>query len=129
MSELNITSGGSYTVNESNSTITIATTEPVTFTGNADTQLSEVVISTTADTANLTIDNLNITNASSAIITVGDGSENTLNVTGTNIFEITSGPGACVNVGGGLTINGTGSFKGTSINSAAIGTNGEEDLR
>ncbi len=123
MSDLNITAGGSYTVNESNSTITIATTEAVTLTGNADTELSEVVITTTADNANLTIDNLNITNASAAIITVGDGTDNTLNITGENVFEIQSGPGACVNVGGGLTVNGTGSFKGTSINASVIGIN------
>ncbi|MBR4152393.1 MAG: hypothetical protein IKT98_05485 [Selenomonadaceae bacterium] len=124
--DLTITKGGTYNVNESNSTITIATTEAVTLTGNADTQLSEVVISTTADNANLTIDNLNIANNINPIITVGDGSENKLNITGKNTLEIKSGPGACVNIGGGLTVNGTGSFKGTSINSAVIGINGTQ---
>ena len=46
------------------------------------------------DNANLTINNLNITNASTAIITID----------------------------GGLTINGTGSFKGTSISGAGNGS-------
>lgn len=126
MSALNITSGGSYNISESNLEVTIATEEPVTLTGNSDTALSEVVITTSANDANLTINDLNIKNATAAILTVGDGTANSLYVAGNNIFEVSSGPGACVNVGGGLTLNGSGSLKGTSINASVIGINGSQ---
>lgn len=111
MSTLNITTDGSYTVSESDLTITIATDEVVTLTGVVDTTFNEVVIKTTADNANLTINNLNISNASNPIITFGNGTDNTFNFTGANTFEVKNGPGACVNVGGDLTINGTVFFK------------------
>ena len=123
---MEITSGGSYTIEESNSTITIATTEAVTLTGNADTQLEEVVITTTAENANLTIDNLNISNETAAIITLGDGSENTFNFTGTNTFEVKNGSGAGVNVGGGVTVNGTGTFTASTFSGSCIGINGNQ---
>ncbi len=114
-----ITSGGTYTISESNSTITIATDEEVTLTGSSATTLDEVYITTTADNANLTINNLNISNYSNAIITLGDGANNQFNFTGTNTLEVqnivNNQSGACVNVGGGVTINGTGTLNATSF--------------
>ena len=126
-----ITSGGTYTISESNSTITIATDEEVTLTGSSATTLDEVYITTTADNANLTINNLNISNYSNAIITLGDGANNQFNFTGTNTLEVqnivNNQSGACVNVGGGVTINGTGTLNATSFSGACIGIDGSQN--
>ena len=121
-----ISSGGSYNINESNSTITIATSEAVTLSGNAD-ALTEVVITTTADNADLTLENLNITNATNGVIVFGSGTENKLNVAGTNTLAVQDGGNACINVGGGLTASGTGSLKGTSSGGAVIGVDANQD--
>ena len=121
-----ITSGGIYDVNESNSTITIATDEPVTLTGN-NAALTEVKIQNAVDSANLTIENLNITNASAGVIVFGAGTGNTLNIEGTNNFTVQSGDNACINVGGGLTASGTGSLTASSCNGATVGINANQN--
>lgn len=123
---MEITSGGTYTVDSFNQTITINTTAAIVLQGDG-TALEEVQIVVEADTADLTINNLNITNESSSVIQFGDGAGNILTVNGTNVFEVSAGTQAAVNVGGGLTAGGGGSLKATTLTGAAIGVNRNEN--
>ncbi len=125
--DLNITRGGTYNIDSSysSSTITINTTAAVTLKGD-NSELTAVQIVVSADTGNLTIEDLSITNQTGSVVQFGEGTDNQLNVAGTNVFEVVAGMAAAVNVGGGLTVNGTGSLKATTLSGACIGVNGSE---
>ncbi|MBQ4403329.1 MAG: hypothetical protein II857_02855, partial [Selenomonadaceae bacterium] len=109
----NIKRGGTYTIAAGFAgTIRINTTEPVTIAGTEN--FKDVHIAVYSDTADLTIKNLKITNTSGGVITFGSGTANKLTLVGANTLKTSDTWAAVVNVGGGLTIDGTGSLNVTA---------------
>ncbi|MBR6888052.1 MAG: hypothetical protein IKN16_06355 [Selenomonadaceae bacterium] len=109
----NIKHGGTYTIAAGFSgTIRINTPDPVTIVGN-DT-FADVHIAVYSDTTDLTIKDLNIANTSGGVITFGSGAANKLTLVGANTLKTADTWAAVVNVGGGLTIDGTGSLNVTA---------------
>ena len=95
----NITAGGTYTIADGfTGTIKINTTEAVTIDGGSAGNLSDVKIITDSTTANLTIKNLSVTNATGSVITFGNGSGNKLKLKGTNTLQTSDTWAAVVNV-------------------------------
>ena len=110
-----ITTGGTYTIDKNfTGTITINTTEAVSLDGTNSGNLEKVKIITQSTTANLTIKNLNITNETGGAITFGNATGNKLTLAGKNVLKTSDTWAAVVNIGGGLTIDGTGSLDVTA---------------
>lgn len=119
-----ITKGGLYKVAKGfTGTIEINTTDAVTIDGAAAGNLENVHIEVDSETADLTIKDLNIakdySNNGINVIAFGEGKNNKLTLSGTNI--LTCHYTTLINIGGGLTIDGTGSLNLES-ESTCIGT-------
>ncbi|MBQ6297332.1 MAG: hypothetical protein IJK81_06530 [Selenomonadaceae bacterium] len=111
----NITAGGTYTIaKDFSGTITINTTDAVTIDGTDTGDLKNVRIVTSSAIADLTIKNLNITNDTGGAITFSSSTDNKLTLAGKNVLKTSDTWAAVVNIGGGLTIDGTGSLDVTS---------------
>ena len=128
MADLNITSGGTYKIeNNFTGTITIATSSAVTLDGTNASNLSNVKIVASSNVANLTIKNLTVTNSTNSVIKFGSGTGNKLTLIGINTLKSSDTWAAIVHVGGGLTINGTGSLNVIpGSQSSGIGSNSYE---
>ena len=128
MSEMKITSGGTYSiVSDYTGTIIINTTDAVTIDGTNAGALSNVNITVNSKTANLKIKDLNITNSSGSIIKFGTGKDNKLTLAGTNTLKTKDNYFSAINNGGGLTIDGEGILNVTAKDGAAIGSNAYND--
>ncbi len=127
-----VKAGGTYKIAQDfTGKITINTTDAVTIDGGG-VNFSDVNIITSSNTADLTIKDLNIKNTNEKnIIKFGKLQDNKLTILGTNILSNSkSASKAGINIGGGLTIDGTGSLT-TELNnggnhSAAIGVDYNE---
>ena len=128
MADMNITSSGTYKIEKNfTGTITIATSSAVTLDGTNASNLSNVKIVASSNVADLTIKNLNATNESGNVIKFGSGAGNKLTLIGTNKLKTSDIWAAVVHVGGGLTINGTGSLDVTpGSQSSGVGSNSYE---
>ncbi len=105
----NIRSGGTYSIAKNFSgTIRINTTDAVTIDGTSAGDLSDVQIVAYSSTADLTIKNLNVVNESGSVITFGLGAGNKLTLSGTSGLTTADTWAAVINIGGGLTVDGSG---------------------
>lgn len=124
MSDLNITSGGTYSIISGyTGTIIINTTDAVTIDGTNAGALSNVNITVNSEIADLKIKDLNVTNSSGSIIKFGTGKVNKLTLAGINTLKTKDDCFSAINNGGGLTIDGESSLDVTAKDGAAIGSN------
>ncbi|MBR1647520.1 MAG: hypothetical protein IJ685_12200 [Selenomonadaceae bacterium] len=123
-----ITRGGTYTIAKNfTGTINIDTTDAVTIDGTSAGSLKDVRILKVSSNADLTIKNLNVTNERSSTIDF-IGTDNKLTLAGKNVLKTSNTWAAVVNVGYGLTIDGTGSLDVTAgKQGAGIGTDSFEE--
>ncbi len=135
MDNSKITFGGVYKISSGfTGTITIDTTEAVTLDGADATWLTDLQIVTESETADLTIKDLYVTQQRESTIRFGSGTGNKLTIEGQNVFDSggtpSNGDGAAeINIGGGLTVDGTGSLtikKGANDKGGGIGTDWRE---
>ena len=120
--DVTISAGGTYTLASGyTGTITIATTDAVTIDGSSAGSLTDAqIVSTTS--ADLTINSLTIANPNVSPIKFG-AMGNALTLTGDNTLSTGNSYAAAVNIGGGLTISGTGTLSASSTGyGAAVGT-------
>ncbi|MBE8953894.1 MAG: calcium-binding protein, partial [Quinella sp. 1Q7] len=124
-----VTAGGTYKIASGfTGTITIDTTAAVTIDGTNAGALTDVNIFAKSSTANLTIKNLTVTNETGSVIRFGSGTGNKLTLAGTNSLKTSDTWAAVVNVGGGLTIGGSGSLNVTAgTQGPGIGINSYDD--
>ncbi|MBE8955211.1 MAG: hypothetical protein SR2Q5_06055 [Quinella sp. 2Q5] len=125
-----ITDGGTYTIKKGfTGDIIINTTAAVMLDGASAGKLENVYIKTASTTADLTIKDLVIVSeAEMSMIKFGSGKNNKLTVLGTNTLTNTESiHAAAVNVGGGLTIDGTGKLN-VSIGCKEIFVDGVGDI-
>ena len=117
-----IDKGGAYDVSGLRGfTLNITTDEEIALVGNGGT-LTDFHVNVSNTSANLYIKDLKISNTTNAsTFAFGSGSDNKLHLigTGNSIVNTNHGTAADINVGGGLTICGTGSL---SINITPVGT-------
>lgn len=121
--DLLITAGGTYNVAPDYAgIITVDTSEPVVLVGTGTATLTGAQIVTGSAAANLTIDGLNIANINASPLKFGAGG-GTLTLLGNNSLVTSNDYTAALNIGGGLTIVGTGSLTAIATGyGAGIGT-------
>ncbi len=124
-----IQNGGTYTIAKNfTGTITLDTTEVVTIDGLSAGNLKNVNVVTKSANSNLTIKDLTVTNESGSVVTFGTGTNNKLTLAGKNDLKTSDTWAAVINIGGGLTIDGTGSLDVTAgSQGAGIGFNSYAD--
>lgn len=126
--DMTISAGGTYAIASGyGGTITVDTTDAVILDGTDAGELTDAKIVTGSSAVALTIEGLNISNASASPIKFGSGG-GALTLRGENILSTSGEYAAAVNIGGGLFIDGTGSLTATASGyGAGIGTDyGEE---
>ncbi|MBR3497614.1 MAG: hypothetical protein IKO05_01315 [Selenomonadaceae bacterium] len=121
--------GGTYSIAKNFSgTIRINTSDAVTIDGGSAGDLSDVKIVVNSSTADLTIKNLKIVNESGSVITFGTGAGNKLTLAGLNALTTSDTWAAVVNIGGGLTVDGSGILFATAgTQGSGIGFNSYGD--
>ena len=107
--------GGTYKIAKNFSgVIRINTSNAVTIDGTNAGNLSDVQIVANKETSNLTIKNLNVTNAETGVINFGAGKDNKLTLAGTSNLKTSDRFAAVVDAGGGLTVDGKGAINLTA---------------